>query len=135
MGTLELQARDGVVYAHYLPANAGPGNGGYLGRVYPGGTFHGVGFDELRALGSGRHRFALDELARSEPGWEPQYESERLRLFERFEFRLFMYGVGACVALEVLNTAREVIQLESQNMPAGPIAAPDAARDIGSGSP
>jgi hypothetical protein len=117
MGTLELQVGDGVVFAHYMPPNAGPNNGGHLGRVYPGGTFHGVGFDELRALGTGRHNFLLDERARSERGREPAYESEWRRLFERFELRLFMYGVGACVALEVLAAAREVIRLESQSAP------------------
>ena len=125
MGTLELQVSDDVVFAHYLPADAGPNNGGYLGRVYPGGSFHGVGFDELRALGTGRHAVAVDERARSARGREPEYESEWRQLFERFQFSLFMYGVGACVAIEVLAAAREVIRLESPSKPAEPGAAAD----------
>ncbi|XXX75541.1 hypothetical protein WMF30_48615 [Sorangium sp. So ce134] len=134
MGTLELQIGNRVVFAHYLPADAGPNNGGYVGRVFPGGTFHGVGFDELRALGTGRHQLALDERARSEPGHEPQYESEWRRLFEGFQFTLFMYCVGACSALEVLSEAREIIQLESQSEQAEPGAAPDQVRISISGS-
>ncbi|WP_437315837.1 DUF6210 family protein [Sorangium sp. So ce385] len=109
---LELQVGARVVFAHYLPADAGPNNGGYLGLVYPGGTFYGVGFDELRALGTGRHQLALDERARSERGREPEYESEWQRQFERFQFMLFSYSVGAYVALEVLSAAREIFELE-----------------------
>src|ERR1043165_7279520 len=76
MGTLELQVGDGVGVAHVLPPDPGPNNGGYLGRVSPGGPFHGIGFDELRALGTGRHQFSLDERAGSVRGGEPEYESE-----------------------------------------------------------
>ncbi len=67
----------------------------------------------------------LDELARSKKGQEPAYESEWRRLFERFQFTLFMYHVGACVALEVLAVAREVIQSESQSTHADLNAAAD----------
>ncbi len=49
MGTLELRVGEDAVYVHYLPADAGPNIGGNIGLVYKGGTFHGVGFDELRA--------------------------------------------------------------------------------------
>jgi hypothetical protein len=115
MGTLTLEVGDGVVFAHYLPPNAGPNIGGYLGRVYPRGTFHGVGFDELRALGTGHHPFVLDDGAPSKRGMEPEYESEWRRLFEQFLFSLFLYGVGACVAVEVLAAARDVVRLESQS--------------------
>lgn len=114
MGTLELQIADDVVFAYYRRADAGPCTGGYLGLVYADGHFKGVGFDELQALGTGRHAVALDERVRSELGQEPRYESEWQRLFARFEFSLFMHRVGACVALEVLAVARDIIQLESQ---------------------
>ena len=115
MGTLKLQVGDGTVFAYYLPSNAGPNVGGYRGQVFPGGHFKGVGFEQLRALGNGRHEFALDERIRSERGREPEFESDWHRQFERFQFSLFIYGVGACVAREVLDTAREVIRLELQS--------------------
>ena len=109
VGTLELQAGRNVVFAYFHSAD----DGGYLGQVYPGGHFHGVGFDELHTLGTGRHQVALDERAKSEQGQEPEYESESQRRFERFKWYLFMYGVGVCVALEVLGAAREIILLEA----------------------
>jgi hypothetical protein len=128
VGALELQVAEDVVFAHFLPANAGPNSSGYLGRVYPGGHFKGVGFDELRVLGTGWHSVAIDERVLSEGGREPECESEWRRLFEQFRFALFMYGVGACVAHEVLAAAREVVRLESQQQRhAEPGAAADPA--------
>ena len=111
MGKLELQVQgEAVVFAHYLPSDAGPNNGGYISRVYPGGTFKGLGFGVLWALGTGSHKLALDERVQSIPGREPEYDSEWRRRFERFEFGLFMYRVGACTASQVLIDAEEVIK-------------------------
>ena len=124
-GTLELQITDDAVFAHYMPPNAGPNIGGYLGKVYPSGNFHGVGFDELRALGTGRHRFVMDERAHSVRGREPEYESEWRRLFEKFRFSLFTYSVGLSSPLEVLKDASEVILLEPESKQAEPDAPPD----------
>jgi hypothetical protein len=78
----------------------------------------------LRALGTGCHEFTVDERARSERGREPEYQSEWERLFARFQYALFMYGVGACVAHDVLAAAREVVRLESHNKPAWSGTAP-----------
>ncbi len=48
---LQLQVGSGVVFAFYQPPNAGPNVGGYLGRVWPGGEFKGLSYDQLRSPG------------------------------------------------------------------------------------
>lgn len=119
MGTLELQVGDEVVFAHFRSEKAGAVIGGSLGRVFPGGSFKGIGYAELRALGTGRHQVSVDGRAQSQGGREPKYDSEWRRLFQQFEYSLFMYGVGACTASDVLAAAREVI-LASQGKRAEP---------------
>lgn len=114
VGTLTIQVGDGVIYAFSRPPNPGPNVGGYLGRIFPAGSFHGLTFDEMLALGTGQHPITIDERARSNSGDEPEYDSEWRRLFARFEWTLFMHGVGACVALEVLGAARDVVRLENE---------------------
>ena len=94
---------------------AGRGDGGYLARVWPGGEFRGLNFDQLISLGSGEHELDLCEHLPVRHGVEPQYESEWRRQFEHFRFVLFKYYVNASSPIEVLNSAREVIRLESES--------------------
>jgi hypothetical protein len=112
MGTVEIEVGDDVVFAYYVPADAGPNVGGYLAKVFAGGQFLSVGYADLRALGTGHHQIAMDERAQLESGPEPEYESEWRQRFEEFQFTLFMHRVGACVALDVLSAASEVVRLE-----------------------
>jgi hypothetical protein len=113
---LELQVTDDVVFAHYRPSDAGPNAGGYVAQVWPGGAFLGCNFDRLKAMGTGQHAVDLDEECEEDlKGVEPEFDSEWRREFERFKFVLFMYGVGACVPLDVLSSARTVIRLESDD--------------------
>jgi hypothetical protein len=106
---LTVHVEDDEVFAHYLPPDAGPNNGGYLGRVLQAGHFKGLAFEQLRALGAGQHDVALDECASSDPGREPDGRTEYDRRLAAFRFALFMYTVGACNAAEVLHRAREVV--------------------------
>jgi len=91
-----------------------------------------AGYEKLRALGTDRHRVAEKEGAPSERGQEPESESESRGQFEHFRYSLF--GAGACVPLDVLAAANEVIKLESQeHRHTQPGASPVPARDGGSG--
>jgi hypothetical protein len=109
---LTVHLDDDEVFAHYLPPDAGPNNGGYLGRVFPDGHFKGLAFEQLRALNSGQHDVAVDEHTRSDPGREPEGRTEYDRRLKAFQFALFMYTVGASTAAEVLHRAREAVHYE-----------------------
>ncbi len=102
MGSLELQVGDGVVFAHYMPPDAGPNNGGYLGRVFPGGSFLGIGYDQLFALGTGAHHVLADERSKRNNSDEPGDQAAEDRAIGRLRWTLFMYQVGACTEGEVL---------------------------------
>ena len=102
MRSLELQVGDGVLFAHYMPPNAGPNCGGYLGRVFPGGSFLGIGYDQLSTLGTGSHNVLADERAEQCNGEEPREQTAEDRLVGRLRWTLFMYEVGACTEGEVL---------------------------------
>jgi hypothetical protein len=72
----------------------------------------------LLSLGTGEHELDLDERLPVRQGTEPQYESEWERqVQQKFRYELFKYYVGAPTDFEVLNSAREVIRLESEFRP------------------
>ena len=87
--------KDDVVFCHYCPENAGLNVGGYLGRVYPGGDFHGVSFDKLLVLGTGEHSVMVDERADSKPGNKPDY------LYDDSAWASFCYEIGAITDMEL----------------------------------
>src|SRR5262249_8497727 len=93
------------------------GDGGYLARVWPGGEFRGLNFDQLHSLGSGEHQLDLDEHLPVRQGTEPRYESAWTPRVDQFRFGFFRYYVNASSPIEVLNSAREVIRLESESKP------------------
>ena len=101
---LVLEVVKPEIHAFYLPKDAGPNIGGYLGRIYPGGSFHGLGYQELLTLGSGSHDVEIDERARSERGNTPAVQAQD-ELLRKLRWSLFMYQVGACAEGEVLCSA------------------------------
>ncbi len=101
---LFIEVADGEILVHYLAPDAGPNNGGYLGRVFPGGNFHGLSYRKLLALGSGSHEVEVNERASSNRGNEPTCSAEDEMLGE-LRWSMFMYQVGACIADEVIHSA------------------------------
>jgi len=65
------------------------GSGGYFARIWPGGEFRGLGFEQLLSLGTGEHELDLDERLPVRRGTEPRYGSEWEREYDQ-EFR---YGL------------------------------------------
>jgi hypothetical protein len=73
---LRLEVTGPEILISYRPPDAGPNVGGYLGSVFPGGRFKGLGYDELLALGTGRREVLVDEAAPSTRGSEPLFFAE-----------------------------------------------------------
>src|SRR5262249_7745762 len=86
----------------YRPPGAGQNVGGYLGRIFPGGSSVGIGYERLLALGTGFHGVLGDERAKRNRGVEPANETEDDRRLGELRWALFMYRVGACTEGEVL---------------------------------
>jgi hypothetical protein len=59
MLTVEIHPDEAFVW--YLAPDACPNNGGYVGRVFPGGEFHDLTYDQLVVLGTGKHEVLIDE--------------------------------------------------------------------------
>ncbi|WP_020470034.1 hypothetical protein [Zavarzinella formosa] len=102
MGTLELQVDGNVVFAHYMPPEAGPNNGGYLSRIFPGGSFKGISHNQLIALGTGSHYLLADERAGGLKGEEPSGQTVEDLVVSGLRWVLFNYNVGVCTESEVL---------------------------------
>src|SRR5262249_23800843 len=76
---LVLEVAVPEVRAFYRPPGAAPNVGGYLGRVFPGGSFLGLDYEGLFSLGTGSHDVLADERARGSRGEEPPiFHSQRL---------------------------------------------------------
>ena len=118
---LTLLVLDGrAVFVFYGDRVEGEG-GGIISRIWPGGEFRGMRFDQLVSLGTGDHDLVLDHCIPSLLGTEPEYESEWRRWFEYFQYDLFRYYVGASSPLEVLFSAYQVfrLELEGKHSPPG----------------
>src|SRR4051812_11597199 len=100
MLVLEVGAPE--IRAFYQPPGAGPNVGGYLGRVFPGGNFLGISYEQLRALGNGSHEVVAEERTRGSSGAEPPNQTEDQRRLDELRWVLFMHRVGACTESSVL---------------------------------
>ncbi len=110
VGGLVLRPGKASMYAFYK--GAGSGARGRSAQVFPGGMFGSVSYDELVEMGAGRHEHVLDDVGPTDPGPEPAGVSEWDRAYDVFEFRLFLYGLGACTSADVLDAARQVARAE-----------------------
>jgi hypothetical protein len=111
LNVLVLRSRS-EIFVSYRALDASSNNGGSVARLYPGGRFHGITFEELLGLGSDHHEFLADARDRGLEGTPPSYASERDRLLADFKMTLFMYEAGAYTALEVLAIARATLNSE-----------------------
>ena len=68
---------------------------GEIGAVFPGGTLHGLDYDDLRALGSGTHNIPMNVAAPSESVSDGHLLSRDDELFHGMKFALFGYEVGS----------------------------------------
>jgi hypothetical protein len=119
---LVLEVADSEIFAFYQPPDAGPNVGGYLGRVFPGGNFHGLSHRELLALGSGCYEVEVDERAGSERGKALSRSAEH-EMLGSLRWGLFMYQVGACNEDEVLCRALLAMTPENVARAAGLLSA------------
>lgn len=104
MGLLKIQINESEIFVHYQPI---PKEGSHLGRVFPGGGFNGVNFEQLLSLGTGEHNLDIDERARSVQAVAPRYASNREKEFANLRYAIFMYEVGACAFSELESNAYE----------------------------
>lgn len=98
---LTLEVYDNEIFAHYCPDDAGPNVGGYLGRIFPGGSFLGAPFEQLCALGSGTHDVALNE--RTDSTDEYHGKEPREAYLSDAGWAHFCHTVGAITRLELQN--------------------------------
>jgi len=103
MLVLEVAAPE--ICAFYRPPDAGPNVVGYLARVYPGGSFLGIDYERLLALGTGSHEVLADERAKGSRGVEPPKQPVGERQLGELQWALFMYREGICTEGEVVFQA------------------------------
>lgn len=93
------------IFAYYQPPTAGPNVGGYLGTVFPGGSFLGLRYDALFVLGTGYHEVIADERAERSRGNEPEDRTDDEARVRDLRLSLFMDRVGICTEGEVMFRA------------------------------
>jgi hypothetical protein len=103
---LRIEIHEGVVFCHYSPDDAGPNNGDYLGRVYEGGSFKGLDYDELVAIGTGEWKIVLDEREENVQGNPPDW------LYDDAAWANFCYEVGAITQYEAKQRKLEAMKLQ-----------------------
>jgi hypothetical protein len=105
MGLLKIQCHEFEVLVFYRSDPKDRCGGGYLGRVFPAGHFHGLDFELLRSLGTGEHTVEMDERARSAKGLSPEYATNLERDYANLQFKLFMFSAGVCTLMELNSDA------------------------------
>ncbi len=113
---LTLEVYDDEIYVHYLPNDAGPNVGGYLGRVFPGGGFMNATWEELQHLGSGTHDVTLDEHAHREFTEEYRGKEPKHSYLTDAAWANFCYTVGAITKLELLNRLDIINGVQKEGM-------------------
>jgi len=98
---IEVHELNDVVFCHYRPDDAGVNNGGYLGRVYPGGRFKNIHYDDLLVLGTGQHKVVVNEKVSTIRGNQPDED------FSGHAWAMFCYEVGAITDHELKNLLQE----------------------------
>lgn len=106
---LTVEVHDHAIFVFYKPINAGSNVGGYLGRIFQGGTFHGISLEALRQLGTGSHSVLVDERERSADG-SPPVLCDRDQLDLDFDWALFTWQVGACSRMELWNRVSQCVE-------------------------
>jgi hypothetical protein len=111
------------ILAYYQLPGSQPYVGGHIGKVYPGGSFLGLEYDQLLTLGTGAHEIVADPDAGQTSGVKPhQTLGDRLCGDLRWEILSFRAGrstrsdveVRALLAMTPENVARAALLLPEE---------------------